>query len=857
MFRLHTLGALDLRRPDGREVGSVLAQPKRVALLAYLAMARPAGFHRRDTLLALFWPESDKAHARDALRQAVRYLRRSLDKEVLAGRGDDELGLDETLLWCDVTAFEQAAEDGRFGDALEFYRGELLPGFFLSDLPEFEAWLEVRRRELRDRAVDVACSLAARREAEGDAPGAARYARRALQLSPADEGTLRTLMALLDRSGDRASAVRAYEEFAARLVSEYKIAPSEESRALADRIRSDAVGEELVAIDEEEPGDRELGRSVPAATPETSISEAAETRNKEPHPNIRRSPLVRKLWLVAAVLLVAAVSARWVAGAWSHPRIADTAWVFPLENRTGDTTLDALGSWAADAIRDGLSRVRGLQVLDGSVRLPGSHTSPPSREDVQRLAHDIGGDMIISGALYGFGDSIQLQVQATDIEGRSVLSSIGPISGSLDQAQMMVTTLADRVTGALAASGDPWVVALNTEGSRPPSWAAYLAWADGLERYSRHDFRGALVSLLNAAALDSTGTFVSPLTWAAGAYGNMGEYAQADSLLRIVNARRDRLRPYDRALLDLLSAGYRGHLSEQHDAALRMLDAAPRSELALYLAGLTAISINHPNDAVRYLRRIDVEHTSVNWDEYDTHITSAYHLLGEHDEELKEARKVRSRRPELLRVELDELRALAALGRSHEVLQRLRRTLSLPSQPMITAGDVARITADELRAHGNPQAADTALAWARGWYESRAPAERTTEIHRFRAAEILYRTERWQEARARFDSLWRDDPDCVSCLGYVGGASAHLGEQQEATFVSDSLSRMNRPYLRGRNVMWQARIAAALGRQADAVRLVRMALGKGDDFCLCIHSDPDLMLLQDDPAFQALLQPAG
>jgi hypothetical protein len=37
MIRFRLLGAPDLRGPDGREIGSVRAQPERTALLAYLA----------------------------------------------------------------------------------------------------------------------------------------------------------------------------------------------------------------------------------------------------------------------------------------------------------------------------------------------------------------------------------------------------------------------------------------------------------------------------------------------------------------------------------------------------------------------------------------------------------------------------------------------------------------------------------------------------------------------------------------------------------------------------------------------------------------------------------------------------
>src|SRR5687767_3433596 len=70
MYDLVTLGTCDLRHPDGHAVQSVLAQPKRLALLAVLALAHPHGYVRRDALLPLFWPELDEDRARAALRRA-------------------------------------------------------------------------------------------------------------------------------------------------------------------------------------------------------------------------------------------------------------------------------------------------------------------------------------------------------------------------------------------------------------------------------------------------------------------------------------------------------------------------------------------------------------------------------------------------------------------------------------------------------------------------------------------------------------------------------------------------------------------------------------------------------------------
>lgn len=235
MIRLSLLGSLDLRASDGRQILSVLAQPKRVALLAYLASNRD--YVRRDTLLGLFWPESDEEHARHALRQSLYTLRRSLGPRVLASRGDEELTIDVDHLECDVTAFEQAVRDGRAEAAVALYKGDLLEGFFLSDAPEFEKWLDGRRTTLRNRAAEAAWALAGAAEAAGDGTGAAEWARRATEFAQDDESTVQRLVRLLDRVGDRAAALRAYEAFAWRLENELGLQPSPETQALISEIR--------------------------------------------------------------------------------------------------------------------------------------------------------------------------------------------------------------------------------------------------------------------------------------------------------------------------------------------------------------------------------------------------------------------------------------------------------------------------------------------------------------------------------------------------------------------------------------------------------------------------------------------
>ena len=146
MLRLTTLGAVDLRDGRGRSIRDVLTQPKRVALLAYLAIEGARAPVQRDRLLALFWPESDEARARNALSQALHHLRQALGQGVIESQGPQRIGVDGEQLWCDATQFTLALDRGEVDLALDLYRGEFCPALFASGAPELEQWLDEQRR---------------------------------------------------------------------------------------------------------------------------------------------------------------------------------------------------------------------------------------------------------------------------------------------------------------------------------------------------------------------------------------------------------------------------------------------------------------------------------------------------------------------------------------------------------------------------------------------------------------------------------------------------------------------------------------------------------------------------------------
>ena len=359
VIELRLLGTLDLKATGGHAVHSILAQPKRLALLAYLALHTDHGA-RRDSIVALFWPDLDTAHARGALRQSLRFLRRELGDGILNGQSDEAIAFEPGTVWCDVVAFEQACKAGHVTQALQLYRGGFLEGCFVSGgSTELEAWIGSERTRLGQLAVRAAAEVAEDAEQEGDLPAAVQAARQAIALDPDDEKGLARLIALLDRSGDRAGALSTFETFRRRLEKEYDATPSPETAARIQAIRTRHVP------------------FVDVATPRISA---------------RRRPVRRVLWSVVGGA-VATTMIGWLSISEPH---RSSVVILPLTNATRDTALTYLTEGLSEGVTAALSQIPGLSVANpAAVQAHGA----------------VNADAVIAWTLRRQGDSLVLAVE--------------------------------------------------------------------------------------------------------------------------------------------------------------------------------------------------------------------------------------------------------------------------------------------------------------------------------------------------------------------------------------------------------------------------------------------------------------
>jgi TolB-like protein/Tfp pilus assembly protein PilF len=255
MFTLRLLGGLSLGSDSGAVTGRAV-QKRRLAILCLLAAA-PARTLSRDKVIGVLWPESDTEQARHLLSVALYELRKALGEDVIQSRGDDvALG---GGMRTDVEAFERALADGALARAVEAYTGPFLDGFYLSDAPEFERWVDAERDRLARRYQGALEKLAQERAAAEDRPGAVDAWRRLSAHDPFNSRIAAGLMEALAAAGDRAGALQHARAHDALLKEELGAGADPEIAALASRIR-------------EEPSTGTDGASRPSAPPPPSIA---------------------------------------------------------------------------------------------------------------------------------------------------------------------------------------------------------------------------------------------------------------------------------------------------------------------------------------------------------------------------------------------------------------------------------------------------------------------------------------------------------------------------------------------------------------------------------------------------------
>jgi TolB-like protein len=234
MLRLRTLGGVVVEG-DAGPLGGTAAQRKSLALLSLLAPGNARGMSR-DKIVSYLWPETEPLRAAHRLAQLVYALRRDLQSGDLV-LGTSELRLNSAVITSDAAEFGAARRAGDLEQAVSLYGGAFLDGFYLTNAPEFERWVENERAGFAREYAEALETLAAQATVRGDHRQAAAWWRRLANHDPLSSRVTVQLMSTLAAAGNRGEAIeqaRAYQDLIQR---ELDAEPNPAIIALAEQLR--------------------------------------------------------------------------------------------------------------------------------------------------------------------------------------------------------------------------------------------------------------------------------------------------------------------------------------------------------------------------------------------------------------------------------------------------------------------------------------------------------------------------------------------------------------------------------------------------------------------------------------------
>ena len=205
---------------------------KSLQVLAYLLFHRGVAVSR-EYLAFLLYPDDEEGSARAKLRATLSEMPKILPRPAeryVSIESEKVAWNPQADVWLDVDAFVEACADrNRIGEAIDLYRGDLLPEIY-------DEWLDAIRERHRNAYLRCLAERVSEARRGADFPLAIETARKVLVVDPWREDMVRRIIAMRYELGDRAGALSEYAGFAKRLRAEMGAEPMPETAALAERI---------------------------------------------------------------------------------------------------------------------------------------------------------------------------------------------------------------------------------------------------------------------------------------------------------------------------------------------------------------------------------------------------------------------------------------------------------------------------------------------------------------------------------------------------------------------------------------------------------------------------------------------
>lgn len=457
-IELVTFGGLHILDDEG-ELDWLAGQRSRAALLVYLSVEQRVS---RESLMTVFWPESDTENARHALRQSLYQLKKAVRAEWVESLAHELVTTPDVRV--DVHEFSSAIERGDLESAVRLYRGPFLDGVHLVDSSAWESWVDSRRAQYARAFRKAARELVESRLSSGDARSAISVAEKWVAGDPLDDEAQHRLIETLAAAGERTEAIRQFETYARAMGAE-GLSPSPETAAFVDRLRS---------------------TSTPL--PAFEIGSSPDLRR-------RKFPLIT----VAAAILAAVglVSAWWLSRSRNETNHGSNAIAVLPFSIHGDQSVAYLREGMVTLLTAALDGAGSMRPIDARATFAAVNPGESASKTAERL----------SAGMYLLGDVTQaggkLQIDAAVYRhGSREPSARAVVSGEKDSVFALADKLAAQLLGEMS---DPLADRLvRTASVTTLSLPAFKEYLEGDRLMRAGQFERAADSYLTAIALDST-----------------------------------------------------------------------------------------------------------------------------------------------------------------------------------------------------------------------------------------------------------------------------------------------------------------------------------------------------------------
>ena len=522
-----------------------------------------------------------------------------------------------------------------------------------------------------------------------------------------------------------------------------------------------------------------------------------------------------------------------------------------FENRTGKPELDNLGLVAADWLTNVLARIDAIDVvpIGLGVESRAGSTSP------QEVADTTGADIVVTGAYYLEGDSLRFQANLTDATRGSLLRSLEPSAGPVDQPMAAIEPMASEVAGAVASLFASWDTGFDAN-LRPPGFEAYREYIAGMEFFFIDNQR-ALEHYRRATELDPD--FVAPQLMTLSMLRASARFSEARAIVNRLSDQRQRLNPFERFSLEYHIAKLDGDNQRAVLQMRRCEELAPRSAFIKFGLAFNLRACARPREALEVISAIS---DPGQWSGTGacslpfTVLTDTQHELEFYDGELESARQGVEACGNQVYFQRCRARALIGKGEIDLAEEALDEGLRAPDArrlSLLLFLDIAR----ELDAHGHPALALSVAERGVAHVQDHLSMDEASEWQRLRYVQLLTMLGRMDEALEIMLALNEEIPDDDDVLGWLGIVAAERGDKEAAERFSTMLRDLDHPYLLGWDSFYRAGIAAHLGRSDEAMDLLREAFSRGYEWNIGLHASLEFKPLRGHPEVEAILHPDG